>query len=359
MTSNNELSHLELIVYKLMYCGFTALIKGTNKIVYCAQYPAFKGTSKPDFNVPSTEEELTPDSHITRDTFANFITSSDVRQVDGKWKGGRWGTNNFTLTGTKWLPTLYVGDTLSISVVKEGIVKYNGQPFTDNSTILPNTEINALSCNAHWDSMVYPLYMTDNPMPQYAIDTLFMWVRPNPDNNLLLLKCMRRGEGPNVDSPHTIIPAGGEHLQPENDTDRRQQALFSINEEIGIPPETVSQCYFLSLGTFNDEGRDSRYYKYSALQDGEIVYFGVNRFSSTDASILLLVSEDDVEPKEVTPEDTTEINSKWWENVYTFLSKHPDEEWMLKDHQKFIPLAIQKVEEFLTLQHQERELLKF
>ena len=354
MTSINE---LQLQVLKLQYCGFSGKVYGTNKVLYGAQYPAVKGVSAPDMTVESTKEELRADSHITVDTFCDFVTSKDVRQANGSWKGGPWGTNNFTLTSARWLSGLWVGDNLSVTIIKKGIVKYNGQPFTEDSVILPNTESMMYSCNAVWQGNTYPLYLSDNPMPQYATDTLFMWY--NTFTNKLLLKVMRRGEGPNVDSPHTIIPAGGEHLQPEHSTDRRQQALFSINEEIGVPPETVNQCYFLHLGTWNDPGRDSRYYKYSAIQEDELVEFGIDRYSSTDVNILLLVTNDNVEPKEVQPEDTTEINTKWWENVHDMLLNHPDEEWMLKDHQKFIPASIQKVEDFLTLPEYDRNLLKF
>jgi hypothetical protein len=365
--SFNSNTQLKLQVLKLMYCGFSARVLDTDKVVYCAQYPAFNGTTKPNLNVASSEDELTADTHITVEEYIDFITSSDIRQANGNWKGGPWGTNNFTLTGGRWLSGLYVNDIIDITFTKEGIVKYNGQVFTDESMILPNTENSAWSCNALWQTVMHPLYITDNPMPQFATDTLFMWAKINPDNTLknLLLKVMRRGEGPNVDCPRTIIPAGGEHLQPEHGTDKRQQALFTINEEIGLPIETINQCYFLNLGVFNDNGRDPRYWKYSMKVNNEnhennkIVESGVNRLSSTNANILLLMTYDDVEPKEVTPEDTNEINSKWWENVHDILTNHPDKDWMLKDHQKFIPASIQKVQEFLSLSPNEREVFKF
>lgn len=344
---------MELTVIKLVYCGFVA--KNNNKVVYCSQYPSYSGTVKPNFEITSSEFELKADDHVGKDTFINFILSHDIYQANGTWKGGQWSKDNFTLTNTTWFSGLWIGDKIKVNIIKEGIIKYKNSPFTEQDIILPDTEIYALSCNSVWKDKIYPFYMTDNPMPQYASDTLFVWANPTH----ILLKMLKRNSSPKIDFPNKIIPAGGEHLQPENTSGQREQALITINEEIGIPKEIINKCYFLELGIFDSSGRDPRYYIFSAIQDEEIIEFGIMRYSCTKANILLLQTSDEIELLETNPEDTIEIKSKSWENIYTLLDKYPDKYWMLKDHQKFIPFTIKKVTDFLSLPEHEQELFKF
>ena len=129
--------------------------------------------------------------------------------VHGKVDNG--GSNNFTLTSKNWFSGLWIGDKIKVQIIKEGIIKYSNKPFIDEDIILPNTEMNALSCNSLWNDKLYSFYMTDNPMPQYATDTLFLWSSPKD----LLIKILKRNSGDNIDFPEKIIPAGGEHLQPD------------------------------------------------------------------------------------------------------------------------------------------------
>ena len=82
-------SEIELTIIKLVYCGFVAKIN--NKVVYCSQYPSFKDTIKPNFEINSSDFELKSDDHIRKDTFINFILSHDIYQANGTWKGGQWG----------------------------------------------------------------------------------------------------------------------------------------------------------------------------------------------------------------------------------------------------------------------------
>lgn len=355
---------IRLNVIKLMYCGFVGKVEGQNKVVYGVQFPPSSGTIKPDFSVDSTSSELEIDDHIDKSTFVNFITSEKTRQVNGKWKGGRWGTNNFTVTSETWLPGLFIGDSLEFSIIKEGIIKFTKTPFKAQDEILVLTEDKAISCNATWKGNAYPVYLTDNIMPQKACDKLFIWCSPNKT----MIKIMRRGVGPNVDSPNRIIPAAGEHLEPGQSLDSRDQVLFAINQEIGIPKETLNKCYLLNLGNYSDDGRDPRYWSYCTMQPisgsccsskSEIIEFSIKRYSSTNAQILLLVTDDNVEPLETTQEDQEEIKSKWWEDISTVLDNHKEDEWMLEDHMKFIPDAIKKIEEFKQCDHLVKELYKF
>ena len=340
---------------KPLYCGFTARVKGTNKVVCVSQYGPSGGTSKPVFTVKSSEEELRPDNHIKKKTFMEFIDSPESYQVNGRWKGKQYGRNNFTLTSSKWLPGAWVNDELTITIIKDGVVKYDGKPFTDSSVILNHDY--GLSCNCEWNDQVYPLYLTDNVPPQRASDTIVIWY--NDYHKKMRIKMLRRGNGPNVDSPETVVVSGGEHKQLENGEDARNQALITINEEIGIPKETINKCFFLPLGIYNSNFRDGRYSKFSMIQNGIYVECGIDRYSEADANIVLLITEDDVLPKECDYTDKHEISGKWWEDIYCVLNKYPTTEFMLEDHRKFIPDSIKKVNEFLMLPLAGRNIYKF
>lgn len=339
---------------KPMYCGFSAKIKGTNKVVYVSQYGPSGGTSKPSLT-NSSEEELKPDSHIKMETFKMFIDNPDSYQINGRWKGKQFGRNNFTLTSEKWLQGAWVNDVFKVTVIKDGVVKYDGNPFTESSIII-NDQL-GLSCNCLWKDKVYPVYLTDNPPPQRASDTIVIWY--NELHKKMLIKMLRRGSGPNVDGPSTIVISGGEHKQLENGEDARNQALITINEEIGIPLETINKCYFLPLGIYDSKYRDGRYGKYSMFQDGIFVECGIDRYSETDANILLLVTDNDVLPKECEHTDKHEISEKWWEDIYCVLNKYQTNEFMLEDHRKFISDSIKKVHEFLLLSSFGKNIYKF
>jgi hypothetical protein len=195
-------------------------------------------------------------------------------------------------------------------------------------------------------------------MPQKASDKLWMWgCKNNPDK--LRIKVLKRGAGPDVDCHGKTAPTAGEHLEAHQSNDARELALFAINQEIGIPKETLAKCYFLPLGTYAARGRDPRYWVYSAFQDDELVTFGFERMSSTDAHILYIETDDDVEPEETEHEDTEEIRSKWWESVYTIFKSYSEEDWMLEDHMKFIPDSTQCIEMFSRLSPEEKANYKF
>ncbi len=340
---------------KPMYCGFSARVKGTNKVVYVVQYAPSGGTNKPNMDVSSSIEELTQDDHIRMITFVQFIDSQESYQTNGKWKGGQYGRNNFTLTGQNWLPGAWVNDELPVTIVKDGVVVYNGKPFTEDS-IITNSNY-GLSCNCEWKGVVYPLYLTDNPPPQRASDTIVVWY--DETHNNMLIRMLRRANNPNTDSPNRVVVSGGEHKQLENGEDARKQALITINEEIGIPRETINKCFFFPLGLYNSAYREGRYSKYSMIQDGAYVECGVDRYSEADAHILLLITDNNITPSEIDHTDHQEIIGKWWQDIYNVLNKYKTDEFMLEDHRKFIPDSINKIHEFLRLSKTERELYRF
>lgn len=351
-------SNTKIQILKLTYCGFSAQIIGTNKVVYCWKFPPKSGTTIPDLSYDSTIEELTPDSHVRKEVFIEFIQSEQTRQANGKWKGGAWGTNNFTVTSLNWFSGLYVGDILDFQIISKGLIKYSPKPFDEFQKIIPETDDIALSCNGIWNGQSYAFYMTDKIMAQQASDNLWMWGNSHNAMNLRL-KVLRRGSGPDVDSPNRIVPSAGEHLEPGQSDDARAQALFNLNQEVGIPGSTLCKCYLIPLGFYADPGRDSRYWIYSTIQDGEIVTFGIKRDSSSFARILYIETDDDIAPEETEQEDKIEIKAKWWENVHTIFYFHPESDWMLEDHMKFIPDSVNCISKFRCFTSEEKENYRF
>ncbi len=347
-------STFELSIIKITYCGFAAKVKGHNKVVYGAKFPASSGTFCPNLTTSSTDSDLVPDT-VDRQTFIDFVNSQQTRQVNGHWKGGAWGTNNFTVTSKTWLPDLWIGDSLVVTKIKEGVIKFSPNPFTESQEIIKSSETTCWSCNAEWNGNSYAVYLTDNPMPQNACDKLFIWGSPKH----LKIKVLLRGSGPNVDSPNRIIPGAGEHVEPGQDDSKRAQAIFAINQELGIPESTLSKCYLIPMGTYSSPGRDPRYWSYTMKQNDQVIKCGIERASSTFAQIVFIETTDFVEPAEQEQEDKVEIKNKWWEDLESILSAHTEDEWMLEDHMKFIPDAIKKIEEFRKLSDQEKQNFKF
>jgi len=356
---------MKLIVNKLMYCGFSACISETNKVVYCVKYAPKSGTICPILETESTN--LDSDTHITKEEFINFINSDITRQVNGKHKGGKWGTNNFTVTSDDWFPGLYVGDSIEVTFTKIGLIPNKFPcPFKDSDNIIIGSEGLTWSCNAIWNNQEYHFYMTDNPMPQVATDTFFMnYVKPKNINkyfcccltsknkkNKIYTKVLRRGLDPkNVDSPGREMPCLGEHLEPGQSDESRQQVIFTVNEELGIHKKTLSKCYLLELGVYNKPGRDGRYSKYCIEKNGKHVEFGVERNSSSTVRILLIISEIlDMDDQDVLPDDTNEINSKRWVDVNKVLTDYDEDNWMLTEHLQMLKDAVPVIEKFVSEQ---------
>jgi len=357
-------TNIELQILKLTYCGFSAKIVGSNKVVYGWKFPPTVGnTQVPNFLANSSAEELKSDSHVSRETFCQFIRSEQTRQANGSWKGGSWGENNFTVTSNDWFPGMYVQDKLSCELVKAGIIKFSPVAFTDEQVIVADSEQSAWSCNGILNGKRYAFYMTDNPMPQRASDTLWMWGCNSSDEVLkqtcddLKVMVLTRGTGRNVDCGGKKAPAAGEHLEPGQPDDERSQVVFATIQEIGIAKETLSKCYIIPMGTYNAPGRDPRYWTYSAIQNDQIVTFGIPRDSSSIARILYI--ESDVKPETISHEDTKEIAGKKWTRVFSIFDKYPESEWMLEDHMKFIPDSIGLIREFRAKSQEEKEKFKF
>jgi ADP-ribose pyrophosphatase YjhB (NUDIX family) len=260
-------------------------------------------------------------------------------------------------TDRSWMFDSFIGDSISIKLIKQGIIKFNGgKEFNETMDVLPNTKGTVWSCNVEWNGNQYGVYLTDNIMPQYANDVLFVW--KNQTGNKYI-KLLTRGNNENVDMPLRMMPGAGEHMEPGTDIKVKAGILRAVNEEIGIDPSTLTLCYLLNLGIYNSEGRDPRYWEYSTLIDGKLINFGMKRGSTTNGYILYLVSESNDYPKEIAPQDTQEVGFKWWSKLDTVLSDYPNEKWMILNHQKFIPDTISKLNDFDTCTNKDKYLFNF
>lgn len=357
-TSLNSSPSITGTINKISYCAFSVILhdedgNNTKKVVYVQKFPPAGGTKIPDLSTESTSEELKVDPE-TKATLTTFWSSNEDRQVNGNWKGGAWGTGNLLTTDPAWCTGGFIGDTVTITIVKQGIIKFNGgKPLTGD--IIPGTEDQALSCTVDILGKSFGGYVTDNIMPQKANDVLFIYKNSEGKK---FIKMLKRGVGPNVDMPARMMPGAGEHLEPGKDVKLKAGVLRAVQEEIGIPVSTLSNCYLINLGVFEDDGRDPRYWMYSAEQDGSIIEFGMKRGSSSQAFVIYYESESGAEPAEGNPLDTEEVNKKWWHPFTADILELPEKDWMIIDHKKIVERALPALEEFDGLSQAEKDTKK-
>jgi hypothetical protein len=343
-TANYLITNINGKINKISYCAFSIVMDtNPNKALYLQKFPPMNGTNIPDFETNSSSSEVEFDK-IDKESFISFWNLDSSYQANGTWKGGKWGKSNLMTTDPSWMFDAFIGDSISIKIIKGGIIKFNGgKEFKDDMPIIPGTENNVWSCNVDWNGKTYGVYLTDNIMPQYANDVLFIWKNLKGTK---LIKLLTRGDNENVDMPLRMMPGAGEHMEPGKDIKVKAGIVRAVYEEIGIDPSTLTQCYLLNLGIYNSEGRDPRYWEYSTHVNGNIINFGMKRGSSTNAYILYLSSNSNEEPKEINPEDTQEVGFKWWSKLDEVLDNYSNDKWMIIDHQKFISDAISKINEF-------------
>jgi ADP-ribose pyrophosphatase YjhB (NUDIX family) len=340
----NDFKTFTAVANKLAYCAIAITVAPT-KVIYLQKYPPAGGATVPNLNRKSSSEELTPDT-VTKQELIDFWYNTSSYQPSGHWKGGAWAQNNLATTDDGWMTGVFIGDNVNITIMHQGIVKYNkGESFTDAMSIIPGSESSALSVNVEFNGKVYGGYLTDEIMPQRANDVLFIWENGKGEQ---FIKLLTRGTAKNVDMPKRMRPGAGEHLEPGVDIRVKAGVLRAIDEEIGVSEETLTDAYLLHLGTYDTPGRDPRYWAYSWVkeEDGSPIEFGIKRGSSSQGYVVYLKSETDVAPAEVPPGDTDEVNAKWWASLHSVLNEYPDDRWMIIDHKQFIPHAIAAIEEF-------------
>jgi hypothetical protein len=355
---NTNFSNYELVVldmgYNLIVCG----IVGINKIIYIHKFPpALNTTIKPQIVEQKTDYyEHKFNRNLRRETVLNFWQSKDLYQVNGDWKGGEWGSSNLATSSKDWFSNIFIGDKLSIKNVIDGIIPYNkilSKPFNPYDEIIVGSENYACTSNITQNNtnQTYSCYICDVPMPQSAIDVLFVW-----ENSLSnrYVKILKRGmPNPNVDMPNLLMPGAGEHREPGNKICFKTDALRAINEEIGISSETISKSYLIHVGTFNKEKRDPRYWSFSVQQDDSIITFGPERYSETNVYVLYIKTETENEPEEIEYEDKIEVGKKYWiglENPILTNKKL----WMIPEHSFYFEHSKIILDLFCTLEEEEK-----
>lgn len=336
---------------------------------YCIHFfpPADNSTEEPQYN--STKPIHHSDSHIRKETYINFWLSQDEYQANGNYKGGQWGSENLPTLNSKWMTGVYIDDIVTIEHVTNGIIPFNkkfGSAFQldDAQFMVPNSEKSCWSCNLNYNGKVYSGYVCDGPMPQKAIDVMVACI-----NNLMqiFITILTRGlPKPNLDMPSLPnkpkrMPGGGEHKEPGKDIKIKSGVRRCMNEECGFDPNKLINSYLLSIGKFNERGRDPRYDTYCWTQDDEVVHFGIERESETELFVFLIQSESEELPKHMPHLDEIEIGSKVWKLIDDPEFSKPENKnmWMIPEHGTYLPIAKQRILDFMALTTDEKKQFLF
>lgn len=330
---------LDCNVINLGYNLVAVKINGTKKVLYIHKFPpANNTTSSPDLRVESKPEEMVSQTNLTKEMLIDFWSSTEKYQANGDWKGGEWGSNNLATTDKTFCTGIFIGDNIKIKFIKYGIIPYkirSSKPFEIEDESIDGTENFAWSCNIELSNgSQYSGYVCNEPMPQSAIDVLFVWKNSKSKR---YAKILRRGNPhPNVDMPNMLMPGAGEHREPGLNVSFKADALRAVEEEIGLPTDTLTQCYLLPVGKFDDPKRDPRYCTWTWINPNtsQIIEFGIQRESWTDVFVLYIESDTDIEPMELVPLDKIEVSSKKWIGLDELVESKKDI-WMIPEHQSY------------------------
>jgi len=345
------------IGYNILVCG----IIGTEKKIYIHKFPpALNTTEKPIITNTKSDYTFEINSELRKESAINFWKSTDLFQLNGDWKGGEWGSNNFPTTSTDFCTDVFIGDVLSLGNIIDGIIPYpkrKSKPFEEGDQIIPGSENFAWSANITLKktNITYSCYVCDKPMPQSAIDVLFVWENSRGHQ---FVKILKRGlPNPNLDMSSLLMPGAGEHREPGNKICFKSDALEAIKQEIGICQTTLSNCYLIPVGTYNEDKRDPRYWSYSVNQDGKIITFGPERKSETSVYVLYIKTDTDVEPAEIEHEDKIEVGKKYWIGLDNPILSNK-EIWMIPEHSLYFEPTRNVLDLFQNKEQSEKELYK-
>ncbi len=355
-------NHCELIVldigYNILECG----IVGTDKVIYVHKFPpALNTTTKPKITETQTNYEHQINRELRKETVINFWKNTNLYQANGDWKGGEWGSNNLPTTSTNFCTDVFIGDKLSITNIKDGIIPYPkrlSKPFEESDEIIPGSEDFAWSANITSinSNLSYSCYVCDKPMPQSAIDVLFVW-----ENSLQhqYVKILKRGSShPNVDMPELEMPGAGEHREPGNKICFKADVLAAIEQEMGISKSTLSKSYLIPVGKFNDKKRDPRYWSYSVNQDDKMFTFGPERESETNVYVMYIKTDSNEEPEEIENSDKIEVGGKYWVKLSNPILSNK-ELWMIPEHSTYFTHTNDVLKSFNNMRKEEKESYKF
>lgn len=348
-------SPLRGTITRIGYAGFGLKLESTEKVIYLVRFPPTDGTVIPLLDEPSNVYDLQTDEHVTLQEATEFWSCADARQANGLWKGGSWGLDNL-LPHSKWCTSAWVGDTVTLDFVKNGIIKFGfcipGFPDSADSEVHPDTTNSAWSVNitVNKTGQKYAGYAMNYMMPQYANDLLFIW--KDPRSGRRLVKVCKRGDASTVDMQGKLMPGAGEHLEPGEALRFKASLTRAFREEMGVSDAALAQCFLLDLGLFDDPGRDPRYWTFH-LQGGRT--FGMQRYSSTHGFVLYFHGE---APLLTVPEDAVEsaplgpAEKKWVDLEALDVST---DAWMIEDHCKIVQRAKASVAGFDLLGEEERQ----
>jgi hypothetical protein len=337
--------------------------------VYCIHFfpPADNSTREPQYN--SVKPIPISDSHIRKETFINFWLSQDEYQANGNYKGGQWGSENLPTLNSKWMTGVYIDDIIIIEHVTNGTIPFNkrfGLQFQldDTNSVISNSELSCWSCNLHYNGKIYSGYVCDGPMPQKALDVMIACINNSMD---IFITILTRGlpksnlDIPSLPNKPKYMPGGGEHKEPGKDLKIKSGVRRCMKDECGFDPNELTNSYLLSVGKFNERGRDPRYDTYSYIQDGEIVNFGIERESETELFVFLLKSDSEKLPKHMPHLDEIEIGSKAWKLIDDPEFSKPENKnmWMIPEHGTYLPIAKQRILDFMALTPDEKNQFLF
>uniref|UniRef100_A0A6C0BEL6 Uncharacterized protein n=1 Tax=viral metagenome TaxID=1070528 RepID=A0A6C0BEL6_9ZZZZ len=331
-------------ITNFMYNSFE--IFGDDIKLYVSYFPPATDTTYSPFVCSSNDTDNIPNTNElpTVEEMKNFWTSREERQVDGKYKGGWWGPNNFPPSNPSWINGSKIGDKINIINYKEGIIKaLMGIAFTDSSEIIPNTEKMALTINFEWNNKVYSGYLTNNPMPQEAVDCLVTMISSNHDVSIRFAK--RGVEGPFTDIPDKLLVGGGETVEPDSNGfkfNAKSNIARALREELQLDMDSFPNPIIYELGIYEDKDRDPRYFKYSVLcDDDNIKYFGIDRKSRS--RVYLVIIKTDKIPKNYENDfDSVEIAKVYWTPFNLAYQKSVNEPgaFMIPEHTQYLKEAI-------------------
>lgn len=337
------------VIIKIAYAAFAVklddCLEYKDKVIYFARFGPTDGTVCPLLDRASSEFDLKVDDHVTCEEFTAFWDSSSARQVNGLWKGGSWGRDNF-IYHSKWCTEAYIGDRVDIQFVKNGVIPTPepDQLFTVDDKVLEKTLNSAWCCNitVAKTKKTYPGYAMNHFMPQFANDLIFIWECKETKNRMV--KICKRGDEANVDMKNKLMPGAGEHLEPGETFRLKSSILRAFREELGVSEHALGQCFLLDLGKFDDVARDPRYWTFYH----EDKAFGMKRYSTTHGVALYYHGE---APKLEVAADTIEVVELSKGKAWVSLDKLDvtADEWMLDDHAKIIEKAKDSVTRFNEL----------
>lgn len=322
-------------ILRFGYCAFSVKINfGTEtdpfeKVVFLQKYaPFFKLkdpqlTSKPKFDgttrIQNPVNLKQEEQGVTRDDYIDF------------WQEKNLKTSNLPITDMGF----DIGSSITIKHVG------NGLGIEDINTDECAWKVEVKRPN---NGELVEMYLTDDIMPQKAIDIILAW--KNTKENTLKYYLSKRAE--NAEIPNVYATTAGEHLEPGdyfdnlNKEDRflKSAVYRAINEEVASDLDVIfkgtnpnATLYLIPVKTYEAPGRDFRYslFKHNGKE------FGFERYSGSVCYIAYVTdSKQNLEKYNIKKNnDTEEINTTGRISLTIDKIKEMDDtQFMLPEHKQ-------------------------